>query len=469
MEEVKKNDEYVVDITGMTHEGLGVGRIGELAVFVKDALPGETVRVKVILLKKTYAVGKMMEIIKKSDERTEPVCPVYKRCGGCSLQHMSYTAQLEFKTNQVKDAIKRIAGLENVKVLDTIGMKEPYNYRNKVQYPVGIQDNKPVIGFYARRSHDIVVSDICVIQDSISDKVKKVISDFLNHSEQDKFPLHRPGIPYVSVYDEKTGKGLIRHILVKKAFATGEVMVVVVINGYELPGSNTLVEMLLDNIPGLKSVMLNVNTQKTNTVLGNKNITLFGQDYIVDYIGKYKFRISPHSFYQVNPVQTKVLYDKVLEYAGLSGKETVFDIYSGIGTISLFLSEAAKEVHGIEVVEDAVEDARQNAVLNGIGNVHFHLGGAEEVVPELYKQGLTADVVVVDPPRKGCDEKVLETCAEMKPERLIYVSCNPATLARDLKYLAEKGFSVQQVQPVDMFPQTCHVECVVSLKRKHSS
>ncbi len=445
-----KDKTYRLEITGLTHEGQGVGKIDGFVVFVDTVLPGETVTVKIDRQTKSYAVGRLIKVEKPSPHRLEPFCPVFEQCGGCAVQHMTYPAQLEFKKDTVVQSLKRLGGLENVKVLDTIGMSSPYKYRNKVQYPVRRQDNEIRIGFYENRSHNIIDSDLCDIQPPESNEIRGLVRDFCKGSG-------------ISIYDEATGKGLLRHVMVRKGFKTNELMVVLVINGNKLPGDRILVEMLTEKYPEIKSIMLNVNTKNTNIILGDKNICLFGQAFISDYIGKYKFNISPLSFFQVNPVQTEVLYRKVLEYAQLSGSETVFDLYCGIGTISLFLSEKAKRVIGVEVVPDAIADARKNAGLNNVTNTQFMVGEAEKVIPQLYAQGIRADVVVVDPPRKGCDEVLLNTLVEMQPSRIVYVSCNPSTLARDLKYLSEKGFEVKEVQPVDMFPWTGHVECVIMM------
>jgi 23S rRNA (uracil1939-C5)-methyltransferase len=452
MVDIKKNENYEMEITGMTHEGQGVGRINNFTVFVDGALKGEKVEVKIIKVNKSYAVGKLLNILAPSENRVEPFCSAYKRCGGCSLQHMDYAAQLEFKTELVRENLQRIGKIDNVIVHDTIGMENALRYRNKAQYPVGSVKGELAVGFYAKRSHDIIKSDECGIQDENSDKVKYTVQDF----------IIRYGI---SAYDEISRTGLIRHVVTRTGFKTGEVMVVIVINGEDLPHKRELVDMLVENVPGVKSVFLNVNTQNTNVILGRKNIKIFGQDTISDYIGKYRFNISPLSFYQVNPVQTEVLYNKALEYAGLTGEETVFDLYCGIGTISLFLSEKAKKVYGVEVVEEAIIDARKNAELNGVENVEFIAGESEKVVTELYKQGVRADVVVVDPPRKGCDKTLLETLVSMEPKRIVYVSCNPSTLARDLNYLDENGYKAVEAQPVDMFPFTPHVECVTLMSR----
>jgi 23S rRNA (uracil1939-C5)-methyltransferase len=449
---IKKNDIYNIEIRGMTHEGQGVGRINDFTVFVEGTLLGETAEIRIIKVNKSYAVGKLLKIIKPSSSRILPFCEAYERCGGCGLQHLSYEGQLEFKKNTVVENLKRIGKLENVVVHDTVGMKNILNYRNKAQFPVGMSGGRPVAGFYARRSHEIVKCAACGIQDEISNKVTAIVTDFIEKNK-------------ISVYDETTNTGLVRHIMTRVGFKTGEVMVVIVINGQELPYKDRLIDMLTLEINSLKSVILNINKKNTNIILGEKNKTIYGRDTITDYIGKFKFNISPLSFFQVNPVQTEVLYEKALEYAGLSGNETVFDLYCGIGTISLFLSEKAKKVYGVEVIEAAIEDARENARINNVENTEFIVGEAEQVIPKIYSQGVRADVVVVDPPRKGCDVALLSTLVDMKPERIVYVSCNPSTLARDLKYLSENGFKVMEVQPVDMFPYSFHVESIVLMTK----
>ena len=444
---VKKNQDYIVDISGLTSEGSGVAKIEGFTVFVEGALSEETVEIKIVKVLKNYAYGKLLRILKPSAGRVEPSCGAVKRCGGCQLQHMSYEAQLQYKTRQVKDAIERIGGLKDVTVHDTIGMENPWRYRNKAQFPVGF-DGDVMIGFYASRSHEIIDIPQCSIQDLVNDKVIQTVREFIKKYD-------------ISVYDENTGKGLIKHVMTRKGFKTGEVMVCIVINGNALPCDKALVEMLKSRVDNLKSVVLNINKRKTNVILGDRNIVIFGEEAIYDYIGEFKFKISPLSFFQVNPVQTEVLYGKALEYADLKGDETVFDAYCGIGTISLFLSRKAKKVYGVEIVPQAIDNAKENARLNGIRNVEFIVGESEKVIPDMYKQGAKADVIVVDPPRKGCDERLLDVIAEMGPERVVYVSCNPATLARDLKYLSGRGYEVEEVQPVDMFPMTVHVECVV--------
>lgn len=444
---VEKNRDYIVDISGITSEGFGVARIEGFTVFVEGALTDEQAEIKIVKVLKNYAFGKLLRTLKTSPYRVEPSCDVVKRCGGCQLQHMNYEAQLQYKTQQVKDAIERIGGLKDITVHDIIGMENPWRYRNKAQFPVGIAGDV-VIGFYANRSHEIIDTPQCSIQDVLNDNVIQTVREFIKKYD-------------ISVYDENTGKGLIRHIVTRKGFKTGEVMVCIVINEDSLPCDKALVEMLGINVDSLKSVVLNINKKKTNVILGDKNIVIYGEEAIYDYIGEFRFKISPLSFFQVNPVQTEILYSNALEYANLKGDEAVIDAYCGIGTISLFLSKMAKKVYGVEIIPQAIENAKENARLNGVENVEFIVGESEIVIPELYRKGIQADVIVVDPPRKGCDVRLLEVIAQMSPERVVYVSCNPATLARDLKYLSERGYQVKEIQPVDMFPQTVHTECVV--------
>lgn len=450
---VEKNRDYIVDISGLTSEGSGVARIEGFTVFVEGGIPNEQAEIRIVKVLKNYAYGKLIRVLKLAPSRVEPSCEVVKRCGGCQLQHMNYEAQLQYKTRQVKDAIERLGGLKDVTIHDTIGMDNPWNYRNKAQFPVGM-DGEVKIGFYANRSHEIINTPQCSIQDAINDNVVQAVREFIKKYD-------------ISVYDENTGKGLIRHIVTRKGFRTGEVMVCIVINGDAIPCDKALIEMLKSRIENLKSVVLNINKKNTNVILGERNIVIFGEEAIYDYIGEFKFKISPLSFFQVNPIQTEVLYNKALEYADLKGDEVVFDAYCGIGTISLFLSKKAKKVYGVEIVPQAIDNAKENARLNNIKNAEFIVGESEKVIPDMYKKGIEADVIVVDPPRKGCDEKLLEVIAQMGPERVVYVSCNPATLARDLKYLSERGYRVKEIQPVDMFPQTTHVETVVCLSRKN--
>lgn len=445
---LEKGKKYECEIVDIGQGGVGIGKHNGFTVFVDSALPGEIVDVKITKSKKKYAEGVISKIKKESDFRVERVCSMkYRNCGGCQIQELDYKKQLEIKTDEVRQDMKRIGELDNILIHKAIGIEEPFRYRNKAQFPVQKIDGKLKIGFYKKKSHDVIDMDKCVIQHEKSDKVIEIVRDFIEENN-------------ISIYDEKTNKGLLRHIVTKVGYTTGEVMVVLVASKKDIANLDKLVESLKMNIDGFKTLVVNINDKKTNVVLGRKNINIYGDGKIIDNIGELKFEISPLSFFQVNPVQTEVLYNKALEYANLSKEDTVFDIYCGIGTISLFLAEKAKKVYGVEIVEDAINDANKNAKLNGIENAEFFVGKAEEVVPKLYKDGKTANVVVVDPPRKGCDEKVLDTIVEMEPERIVYVSCNPSTLARDLKYLDAKGFICREIQPVDMFPHSVHIESV---------
>ena len=451
---VKKDSIIEIDITGMTHEGIGVGRIEGFAVFVQGAIDDERVRAKVIKVQKSYAVARVIEFIEKSPQRTEPFCPVYKRCGGCSLQHMTYEKTLEFKRQVVIDNLTRIGGFSEIKVNGALGMDNPHNYRNKAQYPLGMGKNGPIAGFFARRSHEIIDTPVCGIQHSLSDKAKDIVLGFVK-------ALNIP------VYDESTEKGLIRHVVTKTAFGTGEIMVIIVATRPEIPKVNKLIYRLKRDIPGLASIILNVNSKPGNIVLGEQNIVLFGKDTIEDKLEDLSFEISPLSFYQVNSIQTQVLYNKAIEYANLTEDENVYDLYCGIGTITLFAARKANMVIGIESVSETVEAAKRNAAKNNINNVEFYAGEAEKIFPKLFNDGKKADVVFIDPPRKGCDEALLKALADMAPSRIVYVSCNPSTLARDLKYLCstDAGYELREVQPVDMFPWTEHVETVVLMSR----
>ncbi|MBU5485183.1 23S rRNA (uracil(1939)-C(5))-methyltransferase RlmD [Clostridium sp. MSJ-11] len=451
---VEKNKDYIVDITGFASEGQGVAKVQDFTIFISGAIKGEKCKIKVVKVNKNYAFGKIVEIIEYSPYREEPICHIYNQCGGCQMQHLSYEGQLEFKKQKVQDVMKRIGKID-VEVEPVMGMKEPYRYRNKVQLPVGRENEEIHIGFYAERSHKIINMDNCHIQDEIGDKAVKLMREWITKYN-------------IETYNEEKHKGIIRHIMIRKAFRTGEVMVVVVTRGEELPYKNEFVDIMIKNIPGLVSIIQNVNKDKTNVVLGLKNKTLWGKDSIVDYIGKYKFNISPLSFFQVNPAQTEILYEKALEYAELKGEEVVFDAYCGTGTISLFLSEKAKKVYGVEIIPEAIENAKINTRENGVNNAEFIVGKSEEVIPELIQRGIKADVVVVDPPRKGCERSLLEAMAKMSPQKIVYVSCDPATLARDLGILEELGYKTEKVQPVDMFPQTAHVETIVLIQRAHT-
>lgn len=452
---MKKNDLLQIKIEAMGNAGEGIGKIDGYPLFVKDALPGDLAEVRVTKVKKTYAFARLERLLEASPERTEPRCPLHRRCGGCQIQALSYEKQLEYKEQKVREDLIRIGGFADPPVFPVLGMDEPYHYRNKAQFPFGRnREGRIVTGFYAGRTHMIVPGTDCAIGVPENKQILELILDF----------IEKHGI---APYDETTGKGLLRHALIRKGFATGELMVCLVINGRSFPHVEELADRLFE-IPGMTSFSLNVNQKNTNVILGEEVIPVRGQTYITDRIGGVSYQISPLSFYQVNPVQTEKLYRTALEYAGLTGGETVWELYCGIGTISLFLARGAGQVYGVEVVPQAVEDARRNADLNGITNVVFYLGKAEEVLPEKYeKDGIRADVIVVDPPRKGCDSACLETMLRMEPERIVYVSCDPATLARDLKILCADGrYELSKVQPVDMFPHTAGIENVAQLFRR---
>ena len=436
-------------IVDISHEGKGVGKIDGLTIFIEGGTLGDTVNVEITQMKKNFALGKTVEIVKSSRHRVESNCKVSDDCGGCQLRELDYTNQLKMKTQKVKSDLERIGKLENVQAHDIIGMNKPIRYRNKAQVPVG--ENH--IGFYKKGSNSIVDTDECVIQSKSTEKAIKLIREFMKKYE-------------VSGYNKRTNRGVIRHIVTKISFKTQDMMIIVVTNTHKLPHKEELIEMIRAEMPNVKSIIQNVNDRRTNLVLGEKNKIIYGHGKIIDYIGDLQFKISPNSFFQVNPKQTLVLYEKALKFADLKGHETVFDIYSGIGSLSLFLSKKARKVYGVEVVKEAVEDAKENAKLNDIKNVEFFEGTAESVLPKLYEEGKRADVVVLDPPRKGCETEVLDSIIKLSPEKIVYVSCNPSTLARDLNYLSENGFKVKEVQPVDMFAGSVHVETVTLIEKK---
>lgn len=454
---VVKNTEYILDIVSQGYEGEGIAKVDGYPIFIEGALKGEKVKVRVVKVNKNFAYGKLLEVIEKSEGRVEPKCEYFKRCGGCKLQHMDYKTQLDFKWERVKDCIKKIGGLSEELVEYPIGMEEnPYQYRNKVQLPIGMVKGKPALGFYAPRSHDIIDIEECLIQEEDANKISKITKEWIE--EFNIMPAFVDG--------KFNKKGLLRHVMIRKGFKTGEVMVVIVATRKDLNHMNELIRKLEFHVEGLKSIVLNINAKDTNVILTPECYTLWGEDYIKDYIGEFKFNISPLSFFQVNPEQTEVLYGKTLEYAELTGEETVFDAYCGTGSITLFLSQKAKKVYGVEIVEPAIINARENAKMNYVSNAEFFVGKSEEVIPNLIDEGVKADVIVVDPPRKGCDIKLLKAIGETKPKRVVYVSCDPSTLARDLKILDELGYRTEKIQPVDMFPQTAHIENVARLVRK---
>ena len=520
---VAKNEEYIVEIIGLTHDGEGVGRANGFTLFVHGALPGEKARVHVMKVKKQYGYAKLLELIETSPDRVSAPCEIYKQCGGCQLQHMSYEAQLRWKRQHVIDNLVRIGKLHvegeaakpRVKAFDaqavgdevngdgfggagesavrtsaeaqvggsvqenglvqdngpvhsvvvhpTVGMDEPWRYRNKAQVPIGmaIADLEEgaagglIGGFYAQGSHRIIDMDACLIQHERNDEVVRHIK--------------RIGTELgITAYNEESGRGLLRHVVVRTGFVTGELMVVLITNGTHIPNKDQWIAGIRTALPAVNSIVQNVNTRDTNVIFGDETRTLWGSDVIYDELDGIRFAISARSFYQVNPEQTVALYRKAVEYAGLTGQETVIDAYCGIGTISLFLARQAGRVYGVEIVPEAIEDAKRNAELNGIENADFEAGPSEVVIPRWREEGIAADVIVVDPPRKGCDPALLDTIIRMQPERVVYVSCNPSTLARDLRVLEDGGYKTVEVTPVDMFPHTTHVECVVGICRVDS-
>lgn len=458
----KKNDELEVLIKDLGSSGEGIGKEEGYTLFVKDTVIGDYVRVKLMKVKKNYAFARLVEVIEPSENRVAPLCPVARQCGGCQLQNMSYEEQLRFKANKVYNNIKRIGGIDNFVMKPIISMDAPLGYRNKAQFPVGKnKEGRIVSGFYAGRTHSIIDFNGCMLGirldgEDINSRIMDIVKCYMEQNN-------------IQPYNEETHTGLIRHVLIRIGAHTGQIMVCVIVNGNELPYSEVLVKELV-KISGMTSISLNKNTKKSNVILGSEIIMLYGKNYIEDSIGEVKFRISPLSFFQVNSVQTEKLYEKALEYAALTGKETVWDLYCGIGSISLFLAKQAKKVIGVEIVEPAVNDARCNARINGITNAEFLVGAAEDVVPKYFERHegepeCRPDVIVVDPPRKGCDEVLLQIIAQMTPNRIVYVSCDSATLARDIKWLSEYGYRLMEVTPCDMFSQTYHVETVALLSR----
>lgn len=466
---MQKNDVIELTIEDMGIAGEGIGKYQGMTFFVKDAVIGDVITAKIMKLKKQYGYARLMEIKEASPNRVEPPCFYARSCGGCQVQALSYEKQLEFKQKKVFDHLIRLGGFSKEEVEAVfepiVGMEEPFHYRNKAQFPVGVNGNgETVTGFYAGRTHDIIANTDCKLGVWVNEPVLKAVLAYMKEN-------------YIRAYDEKSQKGLIRHVLIRYGFDSKEVMVCLIINGTNLPQKNLLIEKLCQ-IEGMKSISLNSNKKNTNVILGDVTRTIWGTDTIQDSLylrdtnnftrtgEKTIYKISPESFYQVNPLQTEKLYSLALEYAGLTGKETVWDLYCGIGTISLFLAKRAKQVYGVEIVPKAIEDARENAALNGITNAKFYVGKAEEVLPECYAKGQRADVIVVDPPRKGCDERCLDTILSMRPEKVVYVSCDSATLARDLRVLCEGGYEVKRVRAVDQFGMTVHVESIILLSRK---
>ena len=468
---IKKNDEFTLKIEDMSEDGAGIGKTDGFTWFVKDALMGDVIIAAAMKMKKHYGFARLVRVIEKGKGRVEAKCSVARSCGGCQLQELSYEEQLEFKQRKIYNNLKRIGGLshlylpneekeaqadaEAIVMEPIIGMEHPWRYRNKAQYPIGRRkDGTIAAGFYAGRTHSLIPipENDCLLGCEENKKFLDLILQYMNQY-------------HVAPYDEKTHTGLLRHVLIRKGFASGEMMVCIVINGEKLPHEKELIETMKN--AAVTSLSVSVNQEKTNVIMGTQIRFLYGREYITDKIGNIEYRISPLSFYQVNPIQTEKLYGTALEFAGLSGGETVWDLYCGIGTISSFLAQKAKQVYGVEIIPEAIADARENAKRNGIKNVEFFVGKAEEVLPEQYeKNHIYADVIVVDPPRKGCDSVCLDTIVKMQPQKVVYVSCDSSTLARDVKYLGERGYRVERVRGVDMFGMSGHVETCVLLGRK---
>ena len=450
---VEKNKEYVVNIIDNGYEGEGIAKIEDFTIFIPNAIKGEKVKILIVKVLSSYAFGKIIEVIEKSEYRKEADCITYKRCGGCNLRHIDYNETLKIKQNNVQALINKTLETK-IEAEKTIGMENPYHYRNKAQYPIGInKENKPVIGVFANRTHEIIPMEKCLIQSEISEEIAKSIYNFIIKNN-------------ISVYNEKAGKGLFRHIVIRKAFKTGEIMCVLVINGRQIPKEKELVKELVQNYPDIKTVVKNINTKNTNVILGKENIKLYGDGYITDILGECSFKISPLSFYQVNPVQTEILYNQAIQMAEITKQDTVFDLYCGIGTISIFMAKYAKKVYGIEIVEEAIKDAKENAKINNIENTEFIAGDVEKILDDLINnKKIIPDIVMIDPPRKGMDETSIKNLLKIKPKKIVYISCNPATLIRDLKQF-ELEYKIEKIQPVDMFPFTSHVECCAVLELK---
>ena len=451
---IKKNQEYIVDIIDNGFEGEGIAKIDGFTIFIPNAIKGERVKILIVKVLTSHAFGKILEILEKSQYRIESDCSTYKRCGGCNLRHIKYEQTLKMKQNAVQNLVNKTLKTK-IQVQETLGMENPYYYRNKAQYPVGTDKNgKLIIGVFANRTHEIIPIQKCFIQNEKSEKLAKFVFEWIAKNN-------------ISIYNEKTGKGLIRHIVTKIGIKTNEVMCVLVINGSKIPNEQELVKEILENFPEVKTIVKNINTKNTNVIMGKENVNLYGNGYIEDILGEYKFKISPLSFYQVNPVQAEKLYNIGVEAAKITKEDIVFDLYCGIGTISLFMAKYAKKVYGIEIVEDAVNDAKENALNNNINNVEFIAGDVENVLDELInKRNIIPDIVMVDPPRKGLDNKSIDNIIRILPKKVVYISCNPATLVRDLAKL-EDTYEVENIKPVDMFPFTSHVEVCALLELKN--
>ena len=451
--EIKKNQEYIVEIIDNGYEGEGIAKIDGFTVFIPGTIKGEKVKILIVKVLSSHAFGKVLEILEPSEARQEADCTTYKRCGGCNLRHIKYEETLKMKQNAVQSLVNKT--LKNkVEVQETIGMENPFHYRNKAQYPIGVnKEGEPVIGVFAQRTHEVIPMEKCLIQNPKSEEIAKTILQFIKDNK-------------ISVYNEKTGKGLFRHIVIKVGVKTNQIMCILVVNGKTIPKEAQLVEELTSKFPQIKTIVKNINMRNTNVILGKENINIYGDGYIKDILGEYTFKISPLSFYQVNPVQAEKLYNLGVKMAQITKQDTVFDLYCGIGTITLFMSKYAKKVYGIEIVEEAIKAAKENAKINNVDNTEFYAGDVEVVLDDLINnKGISADIVMFDPPRKGLDRNSINNILKIKPKKIVYISCNPATLIRDLTFF-EDQYDIKTIVPVDMFPFTSNVECVAVLELK---
>jgi len=452
---VKKNKEYLVEIIDQGFEGEGIAKIEGFTIFIEGAIKGEKCRILIVKVTSSHAFGKLVEILEKSKYRVEPDCATYKRCGGCNLRHIDYEETLNIKQNTVQNLVNKTLN-NKIKVEMTVGMGNPYNYRNKAQYPVGFdKSGEPVMGVYAKRTHEIIPMRNCMIQNPVSEKIANVVLGFFIKNN-------------IPIYNEKNGEGLLRHIVIKVGIKTHEIMCILVLNKKELKKEKELIKVLIREFPEIKTIVKNYNMKNTNVILGNENEVIYGDGYIYDELGDYTFKISPLSFYQINPIQTEALYNIAIEMADLKKTDTLFDLYCGIGTIGIFASPYVNRVYGIEIVKQAIEDAKENANINNIRNIEFFAGDVEKVFENVLKEhNVKPDVIFVDPPRKGLDKHTIENILNIKPEKIVYISCNPASLVRDLKLL-EESYEIKKIQPVDMFPFTSNVECCAVMELKDS-
>ena len=452
---IQKNQEYIVEIVDNGFEGEGIAKIDNFTIFIPGAIKGEKVKILIVKVLSSHAFGKILEIIKKSEYRQDVDCSTYKRCGGCNLRHVKYKETLKMKQNAVQSLVNKT--LKNkIQVQSTIGMENPFHYRNKAQYPIGInKEGQPIIGVFANRTHEVIPIEKCYIQNPKSEEIAKFILNFIKEHN-------------ISIYNESTRQGLFRHIVIKIGIKTNEIMCILVINGKTIPKEKELIEEILKKFSNVKTIVKNINTKNTNVILGQENINIYGDGYIQDILGEYTFKISPLSFYQVNPIQAEKLYELGVKMAQITKNDIVFDLYCGIGTISIFMAKYAKKVYGVEIVEEAVKDAKENARINNVTNTEFYAGDVEKVLDDLINQkGIIPDIVMFDPPRKGLDKTSISNILKIKPKKVVYISCNPATLIRDLADF-EEYYDVNTIIPVDMFPYTSHVECVALMGRKNN-